>query len=92
MSRRKLELPELVMPAQVAVDDRLGPEPVSGWHRGIPGLRKRTPAEQAAWLATGGRPTALRYLPEFTEQDEDSFVGYAGPMAETPLLDQDDLS
>lgn len=52
-------------------DSMFGPEPPEGWHRGIPGLRKRTPDEHSRWLADGGVYTADLYAPEWSDADED---------------------
>jgi hypothetical protein len=52
-----------------------GPEPPGGWHRGVPGLRRRTPEELEQWLAEGGVYTAERYTPVWDDDDEDDDWG-----------------
>jgi hypothetical protein len=55
------------------VDNRFGPEPPEGWHRGTPGLRKRTPEEHREWLANGGQYSYLQYAPRWGAEDEDDY-------------------
>jgi hypothetical protein len=53
------------------------------WHRNIPGLRKRTPEQQAAWLAAGGRYSREPYTPA----GYGSPSRYSGPAVKASILD-----